>query len=143
MGAGTAIQELLLHPKVGALIADSSYTDASTILQEKLQQEAGVPGWFTPGVLFMSHIAFGLDGAQVRPIEVARAHPERAILFIHCDTDGLIPVHHAYDLRAASANPASTLWIAHDCDHAAAMDRYPAEYRMRVITFLDSQIPPG
>ena len=143
LGAGTAIQELLLHPKVGALIADSSYTDASTILQEKLQQEAGVPGWFTPGVLFMSHIAFGLDGAQVRPIEVARAHPERAILFIHCDTDGLIPVHHAYDLRAASANPASTLWIAHDCDHAAAMDRYPAEYRMRVITFLDSQIPPG
>jgi pimeloyl-ACP methyl ester carboxylesterase len=143
LGAGTAIQELLLHPKVGALIADSSYTDASTIVQEKLQQEAGVPGWFTPGVLFMTRVAFGLDGDQVRPIEIVRAHPERAILFIHCDTDGLIPVHHARDLRAASANPASTLWIAHDCEHAAASDHYPAEYRLRVTAFVDSQIPPG
>jgi pimeloyl-ACP methyl ester carboxylesterase len=143
LGAGTAIQELLLHPKVGAVIADSSYTDASTIVQEKLQQEAGVPGWFTPGVLFMTRVAFGLDGDQVRPIEIVRAHPERAILFIHCDTDGLIPVHHARDLRAASANPASTLWIAHDCEHAAASDHYPAEYRLRVTAFVDSQIPPG
>jgi len=143
LGASTAIQELLLHPKVGAVIADSSYTDASTIVQEKLQQEAGVPGWFTPGVLLMTRVAFGLDGDQVRPIEIVRTHPERAILFIHCDTDGLIPVHHARDLRAASANPASTLWIAHDCEHAAASDHFPAEYRMRVTAFVDSQIPPG
>jgi len=141
LGAGTAIQELLLHPKVGAVISDSSYTDANTIVTEKLQQEAGVPGWLTPGVLFMSKIFFGLDGDQVRPIEIVRAHPERAFLFIHCDTDGLIPVHHANDLRAASANPASAVWIAHDCNHAAADDVYPAEYRMRVIAFIDSQIP--
>jgi fermentation-respiration switch protein FrsA (DUF1100 family) len=91
----------------------------------------------------MTRVAFGLDGDQVRPIEIVRAHPERAILFIHCDTDGLIPVHHARDLRAASANPASTLWIAHDCEHAAASDHYPAEYRLRVTAFVDSQIPPG
>ena len=141
LGAGTAIQELLLHPKIGALISDSSYMDAFTEVQEVLPQEGGVPGWFTPGVFIMTRIAFGLDGDQVRPIEVVRAHPERAILFIHCDTDPLIRVHHAEDLRAASANPASELWIARGCDHAAAMDRYPAEYRTRVITFLDSQIP--
>lgn len=141
LGAGTAIQELLLHPKVGALISDSSYTDAATIVGEKLQQEAGVPGWFTPGGFLMARIFFGLDLNQVRPIEVVRSHPERAILFVHCDTDGLIPVHHAQDLRAASANPASTLWIAHGCEHAAASDKYPAEYHMRVLAFVDSQIP--
>jgi fermentation-respiration switch protein FrsA (DUF1100 family) len=89
----------------------------------------------------MTRIAFGLDGDQVRPIEVVRAHPERAILFIHCDTDGLIRVHHAQDLRAASANSASELWIAHGCEHAAASDMYPAEYRTRVLAFLGSQIP--
>jgi len=141
LGAGTAIQELLLHPKIGALISDSSYMDAFTEVQEVLPQEGGVPGWFTPGVFIMTRIAFGLDGDQVRPIEVVRAHPERAILFIHCDTDPLIRVHHAEDLRAASANPASELWIARGCDHAAAMDRYPAEYRTHAISFLDSQIP--
>jgi uncharacterized protein len=141
LGAGTAIQELLLHPKVGALISDSSYTDAYTIVEEKLQQEGGVPGWFTPGVFFITRIAWGLDGDQVRPIEVVRAHPERPILFIHCDTDGLVPVHHAQDLRAASANSGSALWIANGCEHAAASDKYPAEYRMRVLAFVDLQIP--
>jgi uncharacterized protein len=141
LGAGTAIQELLLHPHVGALVSDSSYLDAFTEVQEVLPQEGGVPGWFTPGVFLMTRIVFGLDGDQVRPIEVVRAHPERAFLFIHCDTDGLIQVHHALDLRAASVNPASELWIAHGCDHAAAMDMYPTEYRTRVIEFLDSQIP--
>ena len=141
LGAGTAIQELLLHPKIGALVSDSSYEDAFTEVQEVLPKEGGVPSWFTPGVFVMTRIAFGLDGDQVRPIEVVRAHPERAILFIHCDTDGLIQVHHAQDLRAASANAASALWIAHGCDHAAASDMYPAEYRTRVLAFLGSQIP--
>ena len=141
LGAGTAIQELLLHPKIGALVSDSSYRDAFTEVQEVLPQEGGIPGWFTPGVFIMTRIAFGLDGDQVRPIEVVRAHPERAILFIHCDTDGLIRVHHAQDLRAASANSASELWIAHGCEHAAASDMYPAEYRTRVLAFLDSQVP--
>jgi pimeloyl-ACP methyl ester carboxylesterase len=141
LGAGTAIQELLLHPKIGALVADSSYMDAFTEVQEVLPQEGGIPGWFTPGVFVMTRIAFGLDGDQVRPIEVVRAHPERAILFIHCDTDGLIRVHHARDLRAASTNSASELWIAHGCDHAAASDLYPAEYRTLVTAFLDGQIP--
>jgi len=141
LGAGTAIQELLLHPTIGALVSDSSYSDAFTEVQEVLPQEGGIPGWFTPGVFVMTRVAFGLDGDQVRPIEVVRAHPERAILFIHCDTDGLIRVHHAEDLRAASANPASALWIAHGCDHAAASDMYPAEYRTRVVAFLRAQIP--
>ena len=141
LGAGTAIQELLLHPDIGALVSDSSYMDAFTEVQEVLPQEGGIPGWFTPGVFVMTRLAFGLDGDQVRPIEVVRAHQERAILFIHCDTDGLIRVHHAEDLRAASANPASALWIAHGCDHAAASDLYPAEYRTRVLAFLGSQIP--
>ena len=141
MGAGTAIQELLLHPMVGALIADSSYADASTIVQEKLPEVSGLPSWFTPGFFLMSRIAFGLNAEEVRPIEVVGAHAERAILFIHCDTDGLIPVHHAQDLRAASLNPASVLWIAHNCDHGAASDHDPGEYRKRVITFLDTQIP--
>lgn len=141
MGAGTAIQELLLHPMVGAIVSDSSYADASTIVQEKLPEVSGLPGWFTPGFFLMIRIAFGLDADQVRPIEIVRAHAGRAILFIHCDTDGLIPVHHAQDLHAASLNRASVLWVAHSCEHAAASDRYPAEYRRHVITFLTSQIP--
>ena len=141
MGAGTVLQSLVLHPKVGAVVADSSYVDAQTIVTEDLEVVAGVPSWFTPGVLLMSSIAFGLDSAQVRPIEVVRTHPERAFLFIHCAGDKLIAPHHAYELRAASANPASELWIASVCQHSWAFNTYPTAYEAHLIAFLDSQIP--
>lgn len=141
MGAGTVLQSLPLHSKVGAVIADSSYVDAHTIVTEDLQLLAGVPSWFTPGVLLMSKLAFGLDGEQVRPIEVVRTHPERAFLFIHCAGDELIAPHHAYELRAASANPASDLWMAAVCQHSWAFNTFPTAYEARLHAFLESQIP--
>jgi len=141
MGAGTVLQSLALHPNVGAVVADSSYADAPTIVTEDLELLAGVPSWFTPGVLLMSRLAFGLDGEQVRPVEVVRAHPERAFLFIHCGGDKLIAPHHAYELRAASANPASDLWMAAACQHSWAFNTYPTAYETRLHAFLESQIP--
>jgi pimeloyl-ACP methyl ester carboxylesterase len=141
MGAGTAIQTLLLRPKVGAVVSDSSYEDALTMVAEGLPPVAGIPGWFAPGVMFMSWIAFGLDGDQVRPIDIVRAHPERPFLFIHCDADELVSVRQARDLRAASANPASELWITSGCVHASSFEHYTSEYRTRLVAFLDSQIP--
>ena len=141
MGAGTVLQSLVLHPNVGAVVADSSYVDARTIVTEDLETLAGVPSWFTPGVLLMSNLAFGLDGEQVRPVEVVRAHPERAFLFIHCGGDKLIAPHHAYELRAASANPASDLWMAAVCQHSWAFNTYPTAYEARLSAFLESQIP--
>ena len=141
MGAGTVLQSLALHPKIGAVIADSSYVDARTIVTEDLQILAGVPSWFTPGVLLTAKLAFGLDGDQVRPVEVVRAHPERAFLFIHCAGDELIAPHHAYELRAASANPASDLWMAAVCQHSWAFNTYPTAYEAHLDTFLESQIP--
>ena len=108
---------------------------------EDLQLIAGVPGWFTPGVLLLSKLSFGLDGDQVRPIDIVRAHPERPILLIHCDSDELIPLHHARDLLAASKNPGTELWIATGCQHAWAFNVHPAEWEARVLAFLDAQIP--
>jgi uncharacterized protein len=140
MGAGTVLQTLLLHPNVGAVVADSAYSDARTLIGEDLETIAGVPGWFTPGVMFFSNVAFGLDGDQVRPVDVVRTHPERAFLFIHCDTDELIAMHHPQELLAA-ASKESQLWIGTGCQHAWAYNRHPAEYQARVLAFLDSQIP--
>jgi uncharacterized protein len=143
MGAGTVLQTLLLHPNVGAVVADSSYTDARTITSENLETIGGVPGWFMPGVVLLSKVVFGLDADQVRPAEVVRANPQRPFLFIHCDGDELISLHHPRELFAASASKASELWIAAGCQHAWAFNEYPVEYRARVLAFLHSQIPIG
>jgi len=93
------------------------------------------------GELVASIDAFGLDGNQVRPIDVVRAHPERAFLFIHCAGDKLIAPHHAYELRAASTNPKSDLWMAAVCQHSWAFNSYPTAYEAHLGAFLESQIP--
>jgi uncharacterized protein len=141
MGAGTVLQTLLLHPNVGAVVADTAYTDARTVVGENLEQVAGVPGWFTPGVMLFSKLVFDLDGDQVRPIDVVRANRERPILFIHCDRDELLALHHPRELFAASASKESELWIATGCQHAWAFNHYPVEYQARLLAFLESQIP--
>jgi fermentation-respiration switch protein FrsA (DUF1100 family) len=141
MGAGTVLQTLLLHANVGAVVADTAYTDAHTVVSENLQQVAGVPGWFTPGVMFFAKVAFDLDGEQVRPIDVVHAYSDRPILFIHCDRDELLALHHPRELFAASASKASQLWIAAGCQHAWAFNHYPVEYQARLLAFLDAQIP--
>lgn len=141
MGAGVALQELLVHPGVGAVVADSAYASARALVEENLERTAGVPSWFTPGFLLWTRIAFGLDGDAVRPIDAVRAHPERAILFIHCTADELIGVHHVNELRAASTNSASDLWLVQPCPHARAFNHHPVEYQERMLAFLEAQIP--
>ena len=140
MGAGSVLQSLTLHPNVGAVIADSSYTDARQVVGEKLEYVAGVPNWLTPGAFLTMRMVFGIDGDQIRPIDAVRAHPERAFLFIHGDTDEFVEPHHATELRAASANAASELWFATGCQHAWAYNDHPAEWENHVRAFLDREI---
>ncbi len=140
MGAGTALQSVALRPDVGPVVADSSYVDGRTIVSEIGQEETGLPSWFNPGIVTASRVLFGLDVDAVSPIAVVRAHPERAFLFIQCDGDQLVSLHHGRELRAASANPASELWLAPGCAHVGALATYPDEYRRRVLEFLDVQM---
>jgi pimeloyl-ACP methyl ester carboxylesterase len=139
MGAGTVIQTLILRPDVGAVVADSSYTSATVEVGEHFTLESGLPSLFVPGVLVAAR-GFGLDASQIAPIEVVRAHPERPFLLIHCDADGVVEVHQAYDLRSASANPDSKLWVVHGCEHVRAHDAAPAEYEALVLGFIGAQI---
>ncbi len=141
MGAATAIQELALHPGIGPIVADSAFEDAWTLLHEDLPDETGLPSWFALGVLLMARLGFGIDGDAASPISFVRAHPERPFLFIHCENDGLIRLHHSQDLLRASANPSSVLWVANGCEHAGAYEHDAIQYRVRVLAFFASQMP--
>jgi hypothetical protein len=90
--------------------------------------------------VFTSKVFFDLDVASVKPAEVVRAHPERAWLFIQCDEDKTVFAHHGQDLKAASANADTQLWMVAGCDHVRAFTTHPAEWQQHVFAFLDREL---
>ena len=140
LGAGSAIMTVQLDPTIGPVVTDSAYADGYTVVSEVGTNYTGLPSWFTTGIVLVSRLFFGLDVASVRPAEVVRAHPERAWLFIQCVDDKTVFAHHGFDLKAASANGGTELWMAPGCDHVRSFTRHAAEWEQRVIAFLDREI---
>jgi pimeloyl-ACP methyl ester carboxylesterase len=140
MGAAIAIQGLALRPDVAAVVADSAYADGRAIVDEAGPLETGLPDWYTGAIVLVAKALYGLDVDAVDPARVVRAHPERAFLFIHCDGDTTVRPHHGRDLRDASGNPATRLWMASGCGHVGASALHGDEYNSRLILFVDAQL---
>jgi fermentation-respiration switch protein FrsA (DUF1100 family) len=140
LGAGSAIMTVAVDPSIGPVVADSAYADGYTVVSEVGPNYSGLPGMFTPGIAIASRVFFGLDVWSVRPADVVRAHPERAWLFIQCTTDGTVYAHHGADLKAASANKDTELWMVEGCEHVKAFSDHPVEWQQRVLAFLDREI---
>lgn len=141
MGASTALQTLRLRPDVGAVVADSAYADGPSIIDEAGPSATGLPRIFTAGIMVAARILLGLDADAVDPERVVRDSPDRPFLFIHCEDDDLIRVHHARRLREASAHPDSELWIVPGCGHCGASGVARPEYARRLLAFLDARLP--
>jgi uncharacterized protein len=142
MGAGSAALALAKVPDVGPMVLDSVYTTAATVVDEIGPRESGLPAFFTPGMVFMARAFFGLAIDQVRPIDQVRAHPERAFLFIQCENDTTVAEHHGLEMKAASADPETQLWLVPGCEHVKAFTTHPTEWQARVTGFLDGQLGP-
>ena len=140
MGASTAIQTLRLRPGVGAVVADSAYADGPSIVEEAGPNATGLPGFFTPGIVWAARMLLGLDADAVDPERIVRDSPGRPFLFIHCEGDDLIRVHHARRLAEASAHPGTELWVVPGCGHVGASEVAPAEYARRLLVFLDTRL---
>jgi fermentation-respiration switch protein FrsA (DUF1100 family) len=143
MGAGSVLMTVGRDPSIGPVVTDSAYASASTVVDEVGPLYSGLPAFFTPGLVLMSRILYGLDIDSVVPVDVVRAHPERAFFFIHCVDDRTVAMHHGLDLKAASANPDTQLWLVNDCGHVKAFVTHPQEWTERVVAFLDRQIAGG
>jgi pimeloyl-ACP methyl ester carboxylesterase len=140
MGASTAVQTLRLRPAVGAVVADSGYADGPSIVDEAGPAATGLPGIFTGGIVLAARTLLGLDADAVDPERVVRDSPGRPFLFVHCERDDLIRVHHARRLRDASAHPGSDLWVVPGCGHVGAAAAAPGEYARRLLAFLDARL---
>ena len=140
MGGGSAIMTVKADPSIGPVITDSSLADCGTVVGEVAPNYTGLPGWFTPGIVLMARLFFDLDLSVIKPAEVVRDHPERAWLFIQCENDTTVFRHHGVELKAASANPQTELWLVPGCEHVKAFDTHTAEWQQRVLAFLSREI---
>jgi len=140
MGAGSAILTVKVDPSIGPVVSDSAFADGVTVVNEVAPNYTGLPGVFTPGIVLMARLFFDLDLSAVRPVEVVRDHPERAWLFIQCEKDKTVFPHHGAELKAASANPGTELWLVPNCDHVKAFDTHTVEWEDRVLAFLGREI---
>jgi fermentation-respiration switch protein FrsA (DUF1100 family) len=140
MGGGSAIMTVQADPTIGPVITDSAFADGTTVVSEVAPAYTNLPGWFTPGIVLMARLFFDLDLSAIKPAEVVRAHPERAWLFIQCENDKTVFRHHGVELKAASANPRTELWLVPGCDHVKAFDTHTLEWEERVLAFLGREI---
>jgi len=140
LGGGSALMTVRADPSIGPVVTDSAFADADTVVGEAATQYTNLPGWFNPGMVLMARVFLGLDLTQVSPARVVASQPGRAFLFIHCADDQGVLVHHAYDLKAASANPRTELWIVPGCGHVKAFATHPDEWAQHVLTFLGREL---
>lgn len=140
MGGGSVLMTVGADPSIGPVVTDSAYASAAVVVNEVGPDYSGLPAFFTPGLVLMSRLVYGLDIGSVVPVDVVRAHAERAFFFIQCADDHTVALHHGLDLAAASANPDTQLWVVKDCGHVKAFVTHPEEWATRVLAFLDRQL---
>jgi fermentation-respiration switch protein FrsA (DUF1100 family) len=140
MGGGTLLMTVAKDPSIGPVVVDSAFASAPVVVSEVAPAYSGLPAFFTPGLVFMSRVLYGLDMASVVPVDVVRAHPERAFLFIQCDEDSTVAMHHGIDLKTASANPNTELWLLKDCGHVMAFTLHPQDWQDHVLAFLHREL---
>ena len=140
LGGGSALMTVKADPSIGPVVTDSAFADANTVVSESATKYTNLPPWFTPGIVLMSRLFLGLDISQVTPSKVVAAHPERAFLFIQCTDDTTVLLHHGMDLKAASRNPRTELWVVPGCEHVKAYATHPAEWAQHVLEFLGREL---
>ena len=142
MGAAVALQSAAIEPRIGGVVAESSFSD----LREVTYDYAGLhwSPWlgktlFRPGtwtVISTAEKEGGFAVDEVSPEKSVRARPFPVLLI--CDgSDHIIPCRHTLRIFRAAAGP-KELWVVPGVDHASALGAEPAEYERRVIVFLDS-----
>jgi len=138
LGAGAAILAAANDALIGAVVADSAWTDQDLQLSRLSFLPLGTYRVPLPPYGIAAVNAFvGADVARARPLDVIGAISPRPVLLIHSadDDNATTPVEGARKLFAAAGEP-KDLWVAPRGGHVGAINAFPDEYRARVLAFL-------
>jgi fermentation-respiration switch protein FrsA (DUF1100 family) len=104
--------------------------------------ERGVPRWLAEAVAWpavaMASLRLGINLFRYEPLRWVGAIAPRPILLIHGDLDPFLTLPELNRLVAAAGAP--EVWRVADAGHRTVDERYPAEWRRRVIAFFDQHL---
>ncbi len=128
---------------IGAMVSDSAYAEAWPVITRQIRKQRPELAWLKPDFAVSTAIRLmdGVDLPSVKPIDAVRRAPSISILFIHGTADDYVLPQNSTQLRAASANPASDLWLVPGAKHGDTIKRNDSEWLNHVTDFLDARMP--
>jgi dipeptidyl aminopeptidase/acylaminoacyl peptidase len=137
-GGGSVLIAAALDPDIDAVISENPFTNLSDLLRDTDSDAGSPPDLLSPLIAwFTMWRAGGL--AVPSPLEATPNISPRPLLLMHGTADQLIPYSHSEQLHSVAGQPAE-LWIAQDARHAQLIDRYPEEYKKRLMAFLEQSV---
>ncbi|WP_225046792.1 alpha/beta hydrolase [Lacticaseibacillus kribbianus] len=128
-----------LPRQVRTIVEDCGYTSIEDELAAQAQSQFGIPRYpLVPLVAATATVRAGYNVGAATTIPALRANT-RPILFIHGAEDKFVPTAMAYRNYAA-ATAKKALWIVPGAGHARSFSKDPAEYRRRVLAWLDQSM---
>ncbi len=138
MGAAVIILEAAHNNDINAIVADSSYKDLHTVVNDLYR-----PFWIAryPFVFFselFAKLMYGIDIKETSPADKVK-DVKVPIFIIHGDLDDQVPVDSSKVIYN-NANERKELWIAKNANHVQAHSKYKEEYEKRVLKFFDKYL---
>jgi dipeptidyl aminopeptidase/acylaminoacyl peptidase len=138
MGAAASIGAAGADPAIGAVVADSSFAEVSSLAARHWKAASGLPQLVLPTTKLAAKLLFGVDIDGARPVDEVR-RLRTPLLLIHDRGDPFTPVAHSRALAAAAGGPAE-LWDVPCGGHAEAYVAAPEPYVDRVAGFFDRHL---
>lgn len=140
-GASSMLLAAPEMPEAGPLVSDSAYAAIWPVIRAQIPSYSPLLAKLRPahGIRLAARLRHRVDLLAARPVAAVAQVSRRPILFIHGAADDYVPPANAEALFAASANPASELWLVPGARHAETYYRAPEEYVRRVAAFFDAQ----
>ncbi len=136
MGGASSLLAAADEPAVQAVVADSAYADLMDVLDREVPRRSGLPGIFTPGIVLMAKLMYGIEASAVKPAEAAARLGARPLLVIHGQDDRLIPFESAARIWNARYGPGTpdpaTYMIVPGADHTQSFKTDNAAYMQKV-----------
>ncbi len=134
MGAATSLDAFGADTSIGAVWADSSFTNLPTVLEDQLAMY-GLPAFMKHSVTIIANLE-GYDLNGISPIDSVVNNANRPMFFVHGNQDEWINVAAVKPLFEASGENAE-LWIIIGSRHVEGMFLYPEEYERTMVNFFE------